>query len=182
MLMCTESDIAILTLKYQTTLMRMILYLLTTAICWSQDPLLKTWNYANAISPLATSILALHYHKDKDVLVGPEIYSLGAILVLTLLSNYEGREGTRRFRVLEGVGNMVLLGMMGVMSFWISQYLILGPEHYLVFGGEMITEGARGLWNIMIGVEYSSFMFVMTFALFYLNEWRKRVSSFLCLV
>lgn len=106
--------------------------------------------------------------------MGPEIYSLGAILVLTLLSNYEGREGTRRFRVLEGVGNMVLLGMMGVMSFWISQYLILGPEHYLVFGGEMITEGARGLWNIMIGVEYSSFMFVMTFALFYLNEWRKR--------
>jgi len=64
------------------------------------------------------------------------------------------------------------------MSFSISNYVILGPAQYLNFGEEEIGEGGKGLWNLMVGVDYSSVMFVSTFALFYLDELRKRTLLF----
>lgn len=175
-LLCTESDIAILTIKYQTTAMRMALYFLVMLICWSKEPLLKTWNYANAISPLGTSILGLFL--QKDTLAGPEIYSLGAVLLLTLISNFLDREDRKPLIVKEGFYNIILFLLTSLMSYWISNHLILGVENYLVFNEDDITEGGRGLWNMMVGVEYTSFMFVSTFALFYLDELRKRTLLF----
>ena len=175
-LSCTESDIAILTLKYQTTAMRMVLSFLITIICWSKESLLKTWNYASLISPLGTSVLGLLYHKQTKILAAPEVYSLGAIMVLFLTTNYYGREDRRPLNVKEGLDNVVLLILTSLMSYWISNH-ILGAEHYLVFEKGDITDGGRALWNMMIGVEYVSFMFASTFSLFYLDPLRRRVSS-----
>ncbi len=145
----------------------------------------------NAISPLGTIILGLFL--EKDALVGEDGKALGAILVFTLLSNYEGREvvmhkgstsdttnddSKTKFHLFGGLYNLVLVGMMSCISFWISHYLRAGPGAFLSFEKEDFTNGGRGLWNVMVGAELSSFMIVMTFSFFYLDEGRKRVRSF----
>ena len=106
-----------------------------------------------------------------------QAYIIAVILFLTLVTNYEDRRTKSKFHLKEGLYNIVLFGVTCGMSFSISNYVLLGPVHYLNFGEEEIGEGGRGLWNLMVGVDYSSVMFVSTFALFYLDELRKRVST-----
>lgn len=107
-----------------------------------------------------------------------QTYTIAVIIFLTLVTNYEDRRTKSRFHLKEGLYNIVLFGVTCGMSFSISNYVILGPAQYLSFGEEDIGEGCKGLWNLMVGVDYSSVMFVSTFALFYLDELRKRTILF----
>jgi len=178
-LQCTLGDLGIMKLKYQTTIMRIILYFITMMLCWGKEPLLKSWNIATAVSPLATSIAGMLM--QKDYVLAPEKFSLVALLVLCLTSNREGRGQKMPMNLKEGLYNIALFLMTSIMSYLVSNHLILGVESYTMFssdgdGDNAVSEGGKALWFMMILVEYSSFMFASTFALFYFDEARKRVS------
>lgn len=177
-LQCTVGDLGIMQLKYQTTIMRIILYFITMMLCWGKEPLLRSWNIATAISPLGTSIVGMVM--QKDYLLAPEKFSLFALLVLCFTSNREGRGEKIRMNLKEGLYNIALFLLTSIMSYFVSNHLILGVESYTVFssdadGDKAVSEGGKALWFMMIVVEYSSFMFASTFALFYFDESRKRV-------
>ena len=195
-LQCTQGDLGIMQLKYHTTVMRIILFFVMMMLCWGREPLLKSWNFANAISPLATSIVGMFI--QKEYLLAPEKFSLGALLVMSITSNINGRGHKTFMNLKEGLHNIALFLFTTFMSYLISNHLMLGVESYTVYsidgdgggGGDggsggsdnAISEGGKALWFMMILVEYTSFMFASTFALFYLDETRKRVSAIIAYI
>ena len=172
---CTESDMGILTIRYQTALLRIMLHFIIMLLCWTNESLLRSWNFASAISPLGTSIAGII--TQRDYLKAPEKFSLAALLILSLASNREGRMPRLAVKMKEGLFNITLFSLTTFMSYTIANHLILGVGEYTTFTAEDITDGGRALWFMTIFVEYTAFMFTATFALFYFDEMRKRVSS-----
>lgn len=195
-LLCTESDLGIVSMKSHMTILRIVLCLLISLICWSDDGLLKAWNMAHLICPLLIQVVGLKLLPFcKDDLKGDEAFSIGALMVLTFASNYQGRKGKKAFmNIKEGMYNIVLFALTTGMSYFIANHLIESVEGYTTFGvGEVevestavvkgekelnkgVTPGGRALWNMMIMTEYSTFMFAATFALFFFDKARKKVS------
>jgi hypothetical protein len=177
-LQCTLGDLGIMRLKYHTTIIRIILFFVMMMLCWGRDPLLKSWNFANAVSPLGTSIVGMFI--QKELLLAPEKFSLGALLVMSITSNFNGRGVKTLMNLKEGLHNVALGLLTSFMSYTISNHLMLGAEGYTAYsvdGVDAVSEGGKALWFMLILVEYTAIMFASTFALFYLDEARKRVST-----
>lgn len=173
-LACSNGDLGIMQIKYQTTILRLILFFCVMMMCWSNESLMKSWNYANAVSPLATSLIGFFY--QKDYLSAPEKFSIGALLFLALSSNRKHRSGKFHIDLKEGLYNNILFFMTTGFSFLISDHLMVG------FGNQIrddleVSNGGKALWFMMVLVEYTAFMFAGTFALFYFDAVRKRVST-----
>lgn len=183
-LFCTLGDLGVMKVKYQTTVMRIILYFITMMLCWSKEPLLKCWNFANIISPIGTSLVG--FMMQKDNLLAPEKFSLVALLFLCVSSNLEGRGERHPIQLKKGLYNVTLFTMTTILSYLVSNHLMLGVERYTLYscdGGETnvdncVSRGGKALWFMMILVEYTSVMFTCTFALFYLDDIRKRLLLF----
>lgn len=176
---CNEIDTALLTLKYQTMTLRIVLYLIASIICWTKESLLKSFNYASGMS-LLTTILTLHYQKTQGNLRALEIYSLVALAVLTFISNREGRQGLYPTQVKEGLYNIVLLLFASGMSWVISQHGMAEPSTFLSLTGNEdgdieMSKGALGQWYMIILAEYTSIMFVAIFAFLFFDPMRKRI-------
>ena len=173
-LACSNGDLGIMQIKYQTTLLRLMLYFCVMMMCWSNESLMKSWNYANAVSPLATSLIGFFY--QRDYLSAPEKFSIGALLFLALSSNRKNRSEKFGIDLKEGLYNNILFFMTTGFSFLISDHLMVG------FGNQIredleVSNGGKALWFMMVLVEYTAFMFAGTFALFYFDAVRKRVST-----
>ena len=76
---CTLTDFSILNVKHQTTILRVVLCVLTSLLCWGNEPLLKSWSLAYGIFVFVTlgGLMAQY-----DILKGNERFSLVAMLVL----------------------------------------------------------------------------------------------------
>lgn len=181
-LFCTRGDLAIMQLKYQTTVIRIILYFITMMLCWSNESLLKCWNFANIISPLGTSLMGLMIQKDN--LLAQEKFSLMALLVLSFSSNLDGRGQRLGMNLKKGLYNLTLFLTTNIWSFVVANHLVLNVEGYTVFqcndesGDDCVSRGGKALWFMMVLVDYTCFMFTCTFGLFYLDDVRKRVLLF----
>jgi hypothetical protein len=113
-------------------------------------------------------------------LLAPEKFSLGALLVMSITSNFNGRGVKTLMNLKEGLHNVALGLLTSFMSYTISNHLMLGAEGYTAYsvdGVDAVSEGGKALWFMLILVEYTAIMFASTFALFYLDETRKRVST-----
>jgi hypothetical protein len=175
---CTTSDMSIINIKYQTSLLRIALCAATSLLCWGDVPLLKSWSFAYGTF-IITSIASYLYTKDD--LKGTEKYSLFAMIVLILTSNYKGRQGRLRIQIDEGMYSLVLFFIVVFMSYMISTHLVFGIEDFTYLNIEDVTSGGKAVWFINVVVEYSILMIVSAFALFYFDEGRKRV-SFSCFI
>jgi hypothetical protein len=179
-LFCTQGDLAVMKLKYQTTIMRIIIYFITMMLCWSKEPLLKCWNFANIISPIGTSIVGFMIQNDN--LLAPEKFSLLALLFLSVSSNLDGRGERLPIHLKKAMYNLSLFMMTSILSYLVANHLMLGAESYTVHGcneenmDDCVSRGGNALWFMTVLVDYTSFMFTCTFALFYFDDIRKRVS------
>ncbi len=170
---CTPSDLSILNLKYQTSLLRIALCSVTSLICWGDQALLKSWSFAYGIFILCMLCGCL---VQQEYLKGGERFSLFAMIVLIITSNRTGRQKRLKFDVDEGMYNLVLFFLVVFMSYIISNHLIFGVEDFTNFAAEEITSGGKAMWYMVVIVEYSIVMIVSAFALMYFDEGKKRVS------
>lgn len=168
---CTASDLSILNIKHQTSILRIILCVSTTILCWGNQPLLKTWNFAYGIFVILTIACLL---LQSDFLKGNEKYSLAVMLVLCFSSNRNGRQNRLRLDVDEGLFNLVLFSLIVFMSYIISTHLIYGIEELTYLEINDVTPGGKATWFMNVVMEYSILMVVGAFALFYFDEVRKR--------
>jgi hypothetical protein len=117
-------------------------------------------------------------------LLAPEKFSLFALLFLTISSNLDGRGEKLHIHLKKGLYNISLFITSAVVSYLVANHVMLGAETSTVYqycssnkGDECISNGGKALWFMMILVDYTSFMFTCTFALFYFDDLRKRVSK-----
>jgi len=195
LLLCTESDLGIISMKSHMTILRIVLCLLISLICWNDDGLLKAWNMAHLFCPLLIQVVGLKLLPIcKDDLKGDEAIAIGALVILSVASNYQGRKEKKPFlNIKEGMYNIVLFAVTTGISYFIANHMIESVEGYTTFGGGAVgetkgdkelndggvTPGGRALWNMMIMTEYSTFMFAATFALFFFDRARKKTVLFI---
>lgn len=98
------------------------------------------------------------------------------MLVLLLTSNRRGRQGRVRVDIDEGLFNLVLFLLVVLMSMLIGIHATMGIEDFTTLSVEDVTDGGKALWYMTMVVEYSIIMVIGSFALFFFDEWRKRVS------
>ena len=177
---CTPSDLSILNVKYQTSVIRIALCVVVTMLCWGNQPLLKSWAYAYAIFIMITLSGLM---TQSEYLKGSEKFSLIAMLVLILTTNRRGRQGRVNFDIDEGLFNLVLFTLVVFISIIISTHgIVVGIEEVTTFRIEDVTPGGKALWYMTVVVEYSILMVIGAFALFFFDEGRKRVSIVPCLL
>ncbi len=168
---CTPADLQLLNLRYQTTIIRISISLITTMLCWGNTPLLKSWAYAYSIFVM---IMLGGLIMQKEFLKGGEKFSLGVMLILMLISNRRERQGRLRFDLDAGLFNLVLFSLVVLMSIIISTHMILGVEEITNLSLEDVTPGGLATWYMTVIVEYSILTVVGCFALFFFDEGRKR--------
>ena len=177
---CTPSDLSILNVKYQTSILRIALCVVVTMLCWGNQPLLKSWAYAYAIFIMITLGGLM---TQSEYLKGSEKFSLIAMLVLILATNRRGRQGRVKLDIDEGLFNLVLFILVVFMSIIISTLgLVVGIEELTTFSVDDVTPGGKALWYMTVVDEYSILMVIGAFALFFFDEGRKRVSIVLYLL
>lgn len=168
---CTASDMSILNVKYQTSILRIALCVATTMICWGDEPLLKAWNFAYGSFVVIYMVCLV---LQMEFLQGNEKYSMVAMLVLILTSSRVGRIPRSRIDLNDGLYNIVLFFFTILSSYIISNHLILGIDEFTYLGKDDVTPGGKAIWFMIIGMEYSILMVVSIFGLFYFDEGRKR--------
>lgn len=181
---CTASDFVILTVKYQTTFLRIALCGVGLLICWNKEDLLRSWNFASAIAPLGIQIVVLWIHKSN--LIGKEFLTYIALSFLCITSNFYDRQQKTGIDLKEGLYNIVLFGTSMLMSSVSSSMWIQGPEAYLnlIISDEAgdtslaVTNGGRAMWSMIVAGDFATFMFLPTCALFFFDATRKRILVF----
>lgn len=171
---CTSTDFSILNIKYQTSMLRVGLCIVTSILCWGDLPLLKTWNYAYCTF-LVLTLGCLYL--ESSFLKGNEKFSLLATLILLITSNRNGRQKRVHLDIKEGMFNLALFFLVVFMSYVISFHLINEVENFTYLDTDNVTSGGRSTWFMIVAVEYSILIIVGLFALFYFDEDRKRVST-----
>lgn len=173
-LLCTESDLGIIAMKSHMTILRLVLALLVALMCWNNEGMLRSWNYAYAICPLLSQVVVSQaVDICRNSLKTSELRSILAVLTLSLASNYEGRQGRMPFNIKDGMHNILLYSLTIFGSYLVASHLIDGPKGYTPYSD--FTAGGEALWIISIVTDYAMMMFTVTFGLFFFDNQRKKV-------
>lgn len=180
---CTTSDFVILTVKYQTTLLRIALCGVGLLICWNKEDLLRSWNFATAIAPLGTQIAVYWIHKSD--LIRKDSVTFLALAFLCITSNFYDRQEKSGIHLKEGLYNIVLFVTSMFMSSVSTSMWLQGPEAYLKLNPNeddgnvvAVTNGGKAMWSMIVGGDFATFMFLPTCALFFFDATRKRIFLF----
>lgn len=170
---CTASDMSILNIKYQTSILRIALCVATSLLCWGEEPLLKAWNFAyGSFVFISMTCLVLQMQFIK----GNEKFSMIAMLVLIITSSRVGRPQRTRIELKDGMYNIVLFFFAVLTSYIIANHLVLDIEEFTYLEKDDVTPGGKATWFMIVAMEYSIMMVVSIFGLFYFDEGKKRVS------
>mmetsp|Transcript_20975 Transcript_20975/g.25813 ORF Transcript_20975/g.25813 Transcript_20975/m.25813 type:complete len:345 (-) Transcript_20975:153-1187(-) len=166
---CTETDLEIVNVKYHAAMLRITMTIITSILCWNNEPLLKSWSYAYATF-LLVSLLCLWIQYEH--LNGQEKFSLIAMFILICTTNRKGRQGRLKMAVDEGMYNLSLFLMTVFTSYIIAAHMTFGLDE--LTSVKEVSNGGKATYFITVGAEYSIFMVVSAFALFYFDEVKKR--------
>jgi len=179
---CTESDIYLFTIKYQTAYLRIALTIVVTTLCWGYEPLLKSWNMACAVCPYLTTFCGLLVFRDE--LVGPEKFGCFALTVMLLFVNWKGGQPMNTpLNVMEGLYNMALFLISTTMTYVMTSHLQQGIDGYTTLNNTEegvdrilgLADGRNAIWSMMILVDYGMLCVIAFFGLFFFDEPRKRI-------
>ncbi len=174
-LQCTESDLGIITIKSHMTILRLVLALLVALMCWNNEGMLRSWNYAYALCPLLSQLVVSQaVDVCRNSLKTNELRSILAVLTLSLASNYEGRQGRMPMNIKEGMHNIILYLFTIFGSYLVAHHLIEGPQGYTSYSDD-VTSGGEALWIMTMATDYAMIMFTVTFGLFFFDNTRKKV-------
>ena len=173
---CTESDLIILKLRYESILLRISASLLMTLFCWTDSALLQSWNLLYGIVPISMTISGYVYL--KDTLKGADLYSMIALLVLSAMNRKGAQSPLWPIKIMDGVYNWVLMGLSMTMMHVVTHHAAQGGllSKTTIVDDENLTEGGKAVWLMMVLVDYGFAMGVFTFVLLFFDEVRKRVS------